>query len=210
MSSKDKNMLRFSLNNTIRYLIASDFILFAAWGFIEPIFAIFITKKIPGGSAAMVGIAAAIYWISKSILQIPIAHVLDKNPGEQDDYRAIILGQIIVGIASLLFISITKPLHLYIVQFIAALGFALIIPAWGAIFTRHIDKGKEGTEWALDSTILGIAAGITGFLGGIIAEVFGFQLVFTIVAFMSFLSIIFPFLASHATTKRYHKKAQLK
>lgn len=70
-----------SLNKVIKTLIASDFLLQSGWGLIGPIFAIFLTGQIQGGSLRMVGYIAAIYWVTKSIVQPFIAHQLDKNHG---------------------------------------------------------------------------------------------------------------------------------
>ena len=54
----------------------------------------------------------------------------------------------------------------------------MIIPSSYAIFIRHADKQKEAYESGLDSTLLGMGAGITGALGGIIVGYIGFKLIF--------------------------------
>jgi MFS family permease len=59
-----------------------------------------------------------------------------------------------------------------------AFGFALYVPAWAAIFSRHLDKNRVSFDWSLDSTTAGLAAGASGLLSGIIASVFGFMTVF--------------------------------
>jgi MFS family permease len=63
----------------------------------------------------------------------------------------------------------------------------MAIPGWAAIFTRHIDKGKEAFEWSLESTAMGLGAGITGAIGGILASKFGFNIVFILVAVGAFM-----------------------
>lgn len=70
----------------------------------------------------------------------------------------------------------------------------MVIPAWCAIFTRHIDKGKEAFEWSLDSSAFGLGVGITGALGGILVSQFGFNLVFIIVGILAFLGGLIPLL----------------
>ena len=79
------------LNKVIKVLIASDFLLQSGWGLIGPIFAIFLTKQIAGGSLEMVGFIAATYWLTKSIVQPFIASYLDKNHGEIDDFRFLVI-----------------------------------------------------------------------------------------------------------------------
>ena len=45
--------------------------------------------RIEGGSATVAGFAAAIYWIVKSIFQLPISRWLDKTDGENDEFWAL-------------------------------------------------------------------------------------------------------------------------
>src|SRR5271154_2466402 len=124
----------------VKYFVISDFFLLAGWGFIDPIFAVFIVEKIAGGTLITVGIAAAIYWILKSVLQIPIAKYLDRNPGEKDDFFALVCGLLLAGVSAMAFALVHTTEELYFVQAIHALAFALYAAAWPAIFSRHLDK----------------------------------------------------------------------
>jgi len=60
-----------------------------------------------------------------------------------------------------------------------------------AIFTRHIDKGKEALEWGVESTAIGAGAGIAGGLGGIIAGALGFNVLFIAVSVLNFVAAVF-------------------
>lgn len=171
-----------SINKVVKILVFSDLVLLFGWGLITPILAIFIVESIKGGDAKVAGIAIGIYWLAKSILQIPIANFLDKHIGEKDDYYFLIGGTLLASLVPLGFIFASLPWHMYGLQLIQALGMAAALPAWCAIFTRHIDKGREAQSWALDSSALGIGAGIAGIVGGTIAEAFGFTPLFIGVA----------------------------
>ena len=72
-------MAKFSLNKVVRTLIQTDLIFISSFGLITPVFAVFITKQIEGGDVEVVGFAAAIYWIFKAILQIPIGKFLSES-----------------------------------------------------------------------------------------------------------------------------------
>jgi len=178
------------INKVIRTLILSDFFLLAAWGLVTPILAIFIIDKIQGGDAEVVGMAIGIYWISKSLIQIPIGKYLDKNHGEKDDYYFLVFGTLIASLTPLGFIFATLPWHMYILQLVHALGMAMAIPAWGGIFTRHIDKGKEAMTWGVESSSIGIGAGIAGIVGGIVAKNFGFIPLFIGVTSLGVISVL--------------------
>ncbi len=57
--------MNIGLSKVIRVLISSDFLLQSGWGLIGPIFAIFLTQQIKGGTLAAIGFVAATYWITK-------------------------------------------------------------------------------------------------------------------------------------------------
>lgn len=176
------------INKVIKVLVASDLVLLFGWGLISPILAIFIAKNIQGGNVEVAGAAVGIYWLSKSIFQIPIANILDKKKGEKDDYYALIGGTFVASLTPLGFIFAKTPIHIYLLQLIHALAMAFAIPSWSAIFTRHIDRGREALSWSLDSSALGIGSGIAGILGGMIAGVFGFTPLFVGVAVFGILA----------------------
>lgn len=187
-------MAKFSINRVIKTLIKSDVIFLSAFGLITPIFAVFVTDQIQGGDVKVVGFAAAIYWILKSILQIPISKFLDKTKGEKDDLYFLVIGFFVAAFVPFGYIFSTFPWHIYILEAIYAIGLAMVVPGWYAIFSRHLDKGKEAFEWALDSTTVGIGTGITGAVGGILVSQFGFNMVFVIVGIFALLGALLPLL----------------
>src|SRR5271167_2229531 len=84
----------------VKFFVISDFFLLAGWGFIDPVFSVFIVQKIAASSLITVGIAAGIYWIIKSTLQIPIAKYLDRTTGEKDDFVVLVGGLLLAGISA--------------------------------------------------------------------------------------------------------------
>lgn len=179
-------------------MIASDVALLTGFGFIAPIFAIFIIQRITVGDtkeAAMVaGFTMGIYWAVKSILQIPFGRHLDKVKGEKDDLWFVVIGNILAALAVFGYIFSYFPWHIYLCQGIYSLGMAMNIPGWCAIFTRHIDKGKEAFEWSTRSTFIGIGAAVSGVLGGVIASKFGFNVLFIGVGIFTLASALLPLL----------------
>jgi MFS family permease len=161
-------------NRVIKILIVSDFFLLSGLGLIAPIFAVFIINNIQGADVSVVGIAVGIYWILKSIIQVPIGKYLDKKHGEKDDFYFLIIGTFLASLVPLGFIFASLPWHLYALQIIQAVAMAMAVPSWGGIFIRHIDKGKEAMTWSFESAAVGIGAGSAGIIGGIIAKTFGF------------------------------------
>jgi MFS family permease len=182
--------MKIAINKVVKIMVFSDLFLNAGWGLVSPIFAIYIVGNIESGSAKVVGIAVGVYWLGKSFFQIPIAHYLDKNHGEKDDFGALIFGTFLVSFIPIGFIFATLPWHLYLLQIFHALGMAFALPSWWAIFTRHIQKEREAFCWSLDSSIIGLGAGLAGILGGIIADRFGFVPIFILVSILGIVATI--------------------
>ncbi len=182
------------INKIIKVLILSDFFLNLGWGLLSPVFAIFILKNIANQSITeatkIAGFAALFYWITKSLLEIPIGRFLDKRHGEKDDFWFMVTGTFIVGLVPIGYLFSSVPWHIYFFQSVHAVGMAMTLPAWLAIFTRHIDKGKEAFNWSLETTSIGAGAGIAGGIGGIIAGMFGFNVLFIFVSIFTILSAI--------------------
>lgn len=185
-AQKLKNYFLFDINVVIRFLILSDTILTGAAGLLGPIFALFIHEFVSAGNSEVVsGIAVGIYLLTKSILQIPIAEFVDRIRGEKDDFWIMFIFTLIIGIIPILYLFIHTPLQLYLVQFFLGLCTAFTFPTYMAIFTRHIDKSKEGTEWGVYFTATDLASALLAIIGGYIASTQGFPTLIIIVVIAS-------------------------
>ncbi|MDP3999554.1 MAG: MFS transporter [bacterium] len=185
----DQFHFELSINRIVRYFIAADLTVLAGWGLADPILAIFVVDKIPGATLLTIGVMAAIYWIVKSIIQIPISLFLDRTDGEKDDFYAVVVGLLVASVTMFSFMAATSVTHLYIIQFIKALAFGLYVPAWAAIVSRHLDKDKVAFEWALSSTSVGLSIGVAGLAGSWVAK-YSFDLVFLLGGFLCLISAL--------------------
>ncbi|HUC01388.1 MAG TPA: MFS transporter [Candidatus Paceibacterota bacterium] len=180
--------INVKVGRLVKYFVISDFFLLAGWGLIDPVFSVFIVQKVIGGTLLTVGIAAAIYWIIRSVAQIPIANMLDRIPGEHDDFMALIGGLMLVGISAIAMCWVTQIWELYAIHAVQAVAFALYYASWPTIYSRHLDKDSISLDWSLDSAVSGIGAGVTGFLGGVIAGTLGYDVVFVGAGIMAFIA----------------------
>lgn len=173
------------INRIIRLLIISDTVLMGAAGLLGPIFALFITDFIKGGNEAVAGLAAGIYLLTKSVLQIPIANFIDRVRGEKDDFWLMFVFTLFIAFIPLLYLVIDTPIELYIVQFLLGFFTAFTFPTYMAIFTRHIDKEKEGTEWGVYFTLTDLTGAALAAVGGYIAVSEGFPALIVAVVVIS-------------------------
>lgn len=191
------------INKVIKIIVSIDFVINSAFGSFGPVFAIFLTDRIAGGGAQVAGFATAAYWVTKSILQLPIARFLDRTDGERDDFFALFFGYVAASAAILLFVFARTPLHIYLIQGFLGAAMSFVVPAWYGIFTRHIDKGHTSFEWSVESVFsVGMATSLSGALGGIIVTKFGFAALFIGASALSFLgSLCILFLYPHMSSK---------
>ena len=167
-----------------------DIMFFSAYGLIGPIFAVFVTNQVAGATIATAGFAATINLLVRALLQMPIARYIDRHKGEKDDFIFMVAGSTLISVVPFAYFFVSTPLHLYLAQVVLGIGGALANPGWFAIFTRHIDKNKEGTEWTLENVGVGLAAAGTAAIGGLLAQRFGFHNLFLIVGVLSLLGLV--------------------
>ena len=179
-----------SINKIIRVLVLGDIMFFSAYGLIGPIFAVFVTNQVAGATIATAGFAATINLLVRALLQMPIARYIDRHKGEKDDFIFMVAGSTLISVVPFAYFFVSTPLHLYLAQVVLGIGGALANPGWFAIFTRHIDKNKEGTEWTLENVGVGLAAAGTAAIGGLLAQRFGFHNLFLIVGVLSLLGLV--------------------
>ena len=182
-----RNYLMLNFSSVIRWLIISDLIVIGSYGLLAPIFAVFITDYIPGANIQVAGIAVTIFLITKSLAQIPIATIIDKIKGEKDDFWIVFIGSIIMSLIPFFYIFVKTVPQLYLIQAIYGIVTAATFPAYMAIFHRHLDKNKEGTELGVYYTLTDIGSAATGAIGGSLAYYLGFTWVFILVAVFNLL-----------------------
>lgn len=179
-----------SINKVIKILIGADLLFCSAFGFITPIFAIFLVKSVENGSIQLAGTAVAIYWLVKSALRIPVGYFLDKKGGERDDFYSMLIGFSIYSLAHFLYLFAHTANHIYAIQFLMGVGGALAYTPWYGFFTRHIDKHKESFEWGVGISLIGFGTAAAGYIAGFIAEKFGFTPLFIISGSIIMLGVI--------------------
>jgi MFS family permease len=175
------------MNKVIILLVISDILILSAFGLVSPIFAIFLNGGIPGGSITAVGIAATVFFLVKSITQVPLSLYIDSKRSK--------LGCLWIGTALIVavpFIYAFAPnIHIiYVAEGVYGFGAAMAYPAWFALFTRYVDKKHTSFEWSVWSTGVGLGTALTAYLGALTVESLGFDKLFYIVGFISLLGMI--------------------
>src|SRR3989344_888246 len=187
-----RSLATLGINPIVRMLVISDFFVLAGIGFLGPILPVFIVTQLPGGDVRAAGFASAIY-MAMWVFQIPIGRYLDRTKGERDDYTLLVLGAFITAIALFLFTIAKTPMHIYLIQALAGLGRAIDLPAWFGIFTRKIDKKREGYEWGVENVTAALSVGFVSAIAGLITEAYGFRALFILAGSASLIGALVLF-----------------
>ena len=120
----------FGVSRAIYILTSADILVVSAYSFIMPLFAVFVTGQIEGATVATVGFYTAIYWIVKSIVQVPVAWYLDKKEGETDEFIALVAGYIIAAGVAFGYMLASHVWHIYLLEGILGIADALGVPSY--------------------------------------------------------------------------------
>lgn len=181
------------LNKILNILIASDFIVISAYGLMAPIFAVFLTEKIVGGSLVVIGISEAVFLAATSLLQVPVGILIDRTEGQKIDFWFLFAGNFIMSVSLFFYIWAAAPWHIYIISLFYGIGSALSFPAWTGLFTRNMVENKESFAWSLSTTIVGIGRAAAAIAGGFIGQFFGFNVLFALVGSLSLVGTLLLF-----------------
>ncbi|MGC9048991.1 MAG: peptide deformylase [Patescibacteria group bacterium] len=181
------------MNKIIKILIASDFLISTGWGLLNPIFAIFITEKIIGGTLAVVGIAEFIFLSSKAFFQLIFGDYLDIESSDRRNLRWALIGSIILNLSVLLYLVCRYPWHLYSVELLVGISSAMIYPSWYDLFVKHLNPRRRAFSISFHSTAIEGGSALSAAIGGLIANYFGFSFLIYLVAGISLIGTIFLF-----------------
>ncbi len=202
--------MKKKINIIILVLMISDAVIFTGFGLIQPVFAIFVHEGLVGGSILAAGIASTIFFLTKSILQLPFSRYVDKydhqwhSPHKHLSTKFLWLGMILIAITPFLYFFSTHVYHIYIAQFLFGVGSALGYPTWLKLWELHLQRGSESFQWTLYSTVISISGAISATVGAAVTQYLGFRITFLIVGVISILSCgVLVFLNKEVQTSRF-------
>jgi len=186
-----RNPSSFHVNPIVKVFIVSETMIWGAMNFILPIFALFVTT-IPGGNVEIAATVYSVYMLVRVIFELLsgriFAHISDDKK-----LFVTILGMGIMSIAYLGFAITSSLIFLYFFYGLLGLGIGVISPVKNSLFSTHLDKNSEATEWGILDAMVFFAIAVASAVGGIIAQSFGFQVLFVLAAAINILGII-PYL----------------
>jgi MFS family permease len=92
------------------------------------------------------------------------------------------------------FLLVNSTISLFIVQAVIGFGDAIYNPAFDALYSKHLDARKSGSQWGVWEATNYFTASFGAVMGGLIAKSFGFTPLFIIMAFLCLASAAYIYL----------------
>lgn len=150
-----------------------------------PIYALFVLNI--GENILVASISSAVYTIVFALLTTFMGRLGDTRFNKE---KMVFVGYLILTIGDLLFIFVQKATDLYLLQALMGIGGAIVAPAWEALYSLALDKGKESREWSYWNASIGVAASFGAVTGGLIVSYYGFKILFIFMAAFHLISAI--------------------
>jgi MFS family permease len=184
-----KRPSHFKINSIVKAYIISELFLWSAWDFVMPIFALFVVTDIARANIETAAFGYSIYLISRVLFELISGRYLYKT-GDRKKLLIAIVGIFCLSIAYIGFSISNSIIMLFSFYFILGMGLGIASPAKNAIFSIHLDKNKESTEWGITDAASFICMAMATALGGFFAHQFGFRPLFLLAAIINLFSII--------------------
>lgn len=179
----------FQVNSIVKAFIVSEMCIWSAQNFVIPIFAIFASTQITGGNIEIAASSFSIFLIVRVFFELFSGRFLVKV-GELRKFLVAILGITILALSYIGFAHTMTVFSLFFFYGLAGLGLGIAGPAKNSLFSTHLDKNKEASEWSLYDAAVFIGMALASALGGFIAKDYGFKVLFYLSAIVTFMGVI--------------------
>lgn len=180
--------IRAVKNPALRALLVADGLILTAAAMLTPIYAIYVVKV--GGDIFEAGLTAAALAIGAGVASIIFGNYTDTL---KDKKQILVVGYVVLGLSFLLYLIVDSIWMLALVQLLIGLAHPIYQPAYDALYSKHLDKGKEAEEWGAWEATAHFTAAFGAILGGFVASQFGFAALFVAMSVLCFVSAGYVF-----------------
>jgi predicted MFS family arabinose efflux permease len=183
-----RNKDKFVFRNALNILIVSNSLILLAGAMLGPIYVLFVQQV--GGDFLDASFAGGIFAVAAGIVVLLSGKVSDIV---EENELIMVFGYAIMGVSFLLYMFVSSVWHLLLVQVLMGLGDAIYSPAFDALYSRHVEAKRGGSQWGIWESMRYFVTAVGAMLGGLTVAYFNFQVLFLIMAAFCFGSAIFIF-----------------
>ena len=184
-----RNPSHFQVNPLVKSFIISEAFIWSALNFFVPIFAVFVTTKIAGGNIQLAASAYSVHLISRVVMELIICKKLTKTR-DIDKLKITIAGLFLLSLSYIGFALTRTIIPLFAFYSLTGIGLGIASPAKNSLFSTHLDKNKEPTEWGIYDAVVFFGMALATALGGFIASAYGFELLFILASVLNLIGIL--------------------
>lgn len=182
-------MKQLFLNKALRILNITNGMILISVAMLGPIYALFVEKI--GGDLMDASIAGSIFALVAGIVTYGSGNYSDKLKHSE---MLVVIGYAIMGMGFFAYIWAANVYAIFFIQAIIGLGEAIYSPPFDALYSKHINKGKSGSQWAAWESMNYFTAAIGAIIGGGLVTMFSFEVLFFIMGLLCFSSALYIFL----------------
>ena len=182
-------MARLFFNQALRILLSTNAMILMAAAMLGPIYALFVEKI--GGDLMDASFAGGIFAFVAGLTTLISGKYSDRI---KENELIVVLGYVIMAVGFFLYLWVNSVIFLFMVQVIIGLGEAVYSPAFDAVYSKHLDGHKSGTQWGAWESMNYFTTAVGAIVGGAVVTIFGFQTLFIIMALLCCSSALYIYL----------------
>jgi len=162
------------MNKNYKYLMIAGLLCNMGDNLIGPFYSVYIHNA--GIELAAIGYASVVFNLSLGIFTM----VTGKMSDTMNKKVVTVFGYGLYAVGSLLYLVVSQPWHLFVLQLISAVGTACLAAPLSSLYAEFIQKGKEGEQWGFLQGGSRIMVAVAVLLGTLIVKYFGFTTLFLV------------------------------
>ncbi len=179
---------QISINPVVKTFMVAEMLLWSAWNFITPIFAVFVTA-IPNGTVETAASAFSTYLVVRVIFELTSGKYLSKA-SDVKKFWITIIGMLIISLSYVGFAITSNIFSIFLFYAVLGIGLGIASPAKNSLFSTHLDKSEETIEWGILDATTFLSMAVSSVIGGFIAKNYGFPILFLVAATINAFGII--------------------
>ncbi len=168
----------------IKVLLLSDAWITLALGLLGPIYALFVQGI--GGDILDASWAYFAFLITSGAL-IYLMGKWENRVKHRE--KLIFAGYCLCSVGCFSYIFVSSQTGLVLTQIILGVAEAVMIPAFDALYSDYTEKKEEASEWGDVESLNYIVTAIAALIGGYVASIFGFRVLFMVMFAISLFSV---------------------
>lgn len=185
-SAKRAGLKKPRANVALRILLMTDGLVVFSAAMLGPIYALFVHDI--GGDILDTGLAAGVFTATAGIVVFLSGRFSDRV---KEAEIVVASGYAIMATGFFGYLVVQSVAELLIVQVIIGFGQALCSPSFDALYSKHVDPGKSGTQWGAWESMNYFAAAFGALAGSTVASLFGFPALFVVMGCLAYTSALY-------------------